>query len=100
MNLHEVQRFIKQTLHDHWQDESWEIHDDKGLLLKGTQSEMLYAWEINSLASWAFKEIYGDIPRNPLYIIKEFYGSLKLIHIVSERNLEHRNHTWEEVGFE
>lgn len=77
----------------------WELHDDKGMIMKGDHYEMTYAFSINTLADWAFKEIYGDIPRNPKYIIKECYGSLRLIY-VDEVKRTPGLHTWEETGFE
>ncbi len=62
----------------------WEIHDDNGVIFQGTAAEMTFAWDINHLADWAFKERYMHLVRNPKWLLKEWKGKLRLIQVLSE----------------
>lgn len=73
----------------------WEIHDDNGVIFKGKQRQMVYAWDINYLADWAFEELYGHTNRDPKWIIKVWHGSLKLVQVIERTNdPQGKNKTW------
>lgn len=79
-------------------DESWEIQDDKGVIFRGNEDEMRYAWNVNCLTNEYYSEIYGTSSRNQKYIINEWYGILRLVHIIQNLEFgEYGNHTQEEL---
>ena len=76
-------------------DKSWEIHDAHGVIFRGRLDEMVYAWDINYLADWAFEKMYGNRNRDPKWIIHEFSRNLKLVQVLYELPCGNGNHnTW------
>jgi len=74
-------------------DTNYAIIDDNGLIFKGCLDTMVYVWNINTLADFALREIYGHIDRNPKWIIKNWNGSLKLLHIIDRMSYSEGKHT-------
>lgn len=93
--------FSENCIHDmvNFAKKQWQIHDDNGVLLSGDQSEMLYAWNINCMADWAFKKIYGHTEREDKWRIKEYSGDLRLICVVEHAKFSSGTHKWEEHLF-
>jgi len=67
-------------------DTGYAILDDNGIIFKGRLDMMVYAWNTNYLADFAFKNIYGHSKRDPKWIIKKYNGDLRLIQIVDKTN--------------
>ncbi|MCW3102441.1 MAG: hypothetical protein JWO09_881 [Bacteroidetes bacterium] len=62
----------------------YEIHDDNGVIKSGEYYELIHIWNANYLADWAFEKYYGHLNRNPDFLIREWYGKLRLFCLIDE----------------
>ncbi|MCW3084241.1 MAG: hypothetical protein JWP12_1607 [Bacteroidetes bacterium] len=87
--LIKIRKVVRDTLRENYfspAKDNWEIHDDNGCISKGDYNKIIHQWNINFLADWAYKNIYGNTDRNPKLIIKEWSGQLRLICVVDENS--------------
>jgi len=60
----------------------YQIQDKKGVIFSGELTDMSLAWDINMLNYKAFKKKYGNLERNPKWIIKDFDTTLQFVSIL------------------